>query len=36
MAATGHRTEAAFLRYVRAGNEERSRMLAEWVERLGL
>jgi len=36
MAATGHRTEAAFLRYVRAGNEEKSRMLAEWVKKLDL
>jgi len=36
MAATGHRTEAAFLRYIRAGAEEKSRMLAEWVQRLGL
>lgn len=36
MAVTGHKTEAAFLKYIRATNEDKARMMAEMMEKLGL
>lgn len=36
MAITGHKTEASFLRYIRATNEDKARMMAEMMEKLGL
>jgi len=36
MSATGHKTEKSFLRYIRATNEDKSRMLAETLKKLGL
>ncbi len=36
MAVTGHKTEAAFLRYIRATNEDKARMMAEMMEKLGM
>lgn len=36
MAVTGHKTESAFLRYIRATNEDKARMMADMMEKLGL
>lgn len=36
MAITGHKTESAFLRYIRATNEDKARMMAEMMKKLGL
>lgn len=36
MAVTGHKTESSFLRYIRATNEDKARMMAEMMEKLGL
>ncbi|MDR6734231.1 Phage integrase family protein [compost metagenome] len=36
MAVTGHKTEASFLKYIRATNEDKAFMMAEEMERLGL
>jgi integrase len=36
MTATGHRTEASFLKYIRATNEDKARLLAEWMDKLGI
>ena len=35
MAVTGHKTEAAFLRYIRATNEDKARMMSEMMNKLG-
>lgn len=34
MAVTGHRTEASFLKYIRATNEDKARLMAEYMEKL--
>lgn len=36
MSATGHKKEEMFLRYIKATNEEKSRMLADWMEKLNI
>ncbi|KGE14565.1 site-specific integrase [Sphingobacterium deserti] len=36
MSATGHKTEESFLKYIRATNEDKSRLLAEWMDKLDL
>lgn len=36
MAVTGHKTEASFLKYIRATNEDKARMMADMMEKLGL
>ena len=36
MSATGHKKEEMFLRYIKATNEEKSRMLADWMEKLDI
>jgi len=36
MSATGHRTETSFLKYIRANNEDKAKLLAETLEKLGL
>lgn len=36
MAVTGHKTESAFLRYIRANNEDKARMMADMMDKLGL
>ncbi|SUJ18429.1 site-specific tyrosine recombinase XerC [Sphingobacterium spiritivorum] len=36
MSATGHKKEEMFLRYIKATNEEKSRLLAEWMNKLGI
>ena len=36
MAVTGHKTEASFLRYIKATNEDKARMMAREMERLGV
>ncbi|PVH26248.1 site-specific integrase [Sphingobacterium corticibacter] len=36
MSATGHKKEEMFLRYIKATNEEKSRLLADWMDKLGI
>lgn len=36
MSATGHKKEEMFLRYIKATNEEKSRLLADWMKKLGI
>lgn len=36
MSATGHKTEKSFLKYIRATNEDKSRLLADWMDKLGI
>ncbi len=36
MSATGHTTEKSFLKYIRATNEDKARLLAETIQKLGL
>lgn len=36
MTATGHKTEKSFLKYIRATNEDKARLLAEWMDKLGI
>ncbi|MEI5984449.1 MULTISPECIES: site-specific integrase [Sphingobacterium] len=36
MSATGHKKEEMFLRYIKATNEEKTRMLADWMEKLDI
>ncbi len=36
MAATGHKTESSFLKYIRATNEDKAKLLAEQMKKLGL
>lgn len=36
MAVTGHKTEASFLTYIRATNEDKAKMMAEMMGRLGI
>lgn len=36
MAATGHKTETSFLKYIRVNNEERAKLLEEQLKKLGL
>nr|WP_294894358.1 tyrosine-type recombinase/integrase [uncultured Pedobacter sp.] len=36
MSATGHKTESSFLKYIRATNEDKAKLLAEALNKLGL
>ncbi|WP_166637802.1 site-specific integrase [Sphingobacterium paludis] len=36
MSATGHKKESDFLNYIKATNEDRSKLLAEWMDKLNL
>jgi integrase len=36
MSATGHKTETSFLRYIRASNDDKAKLLAETLQKLGL
>lgn len=36
MSATGHKTETSFLKYIRANNDDKARLLAETLQKLGL
>ena len=36
MSATGHKTETSFLKYIRANNDDKAKLLAETLEKLGL
>ncbi|RZJ54096.1 MAG: hypothetical protein EOO44_06280 [Flavobacterium sp.] len=36
MSATGHKTESSFLKYIRATSEDKAKLLAETLEKLGL
>jgi len=36
MSATGHKTETSFLKYIRATNDDKAKLLAEALEKLGL
>jgi len=36
MSATGHKTETSFLKYIRANNDDKAKLLAETLQKLGL
>jgi hypothetical protein len=36
MSATGHKTETSFLKYIRANNDDKAKLLAETLLKLGL
>ena len=36
MSATGHKTETSFLKYIRANNDDKAKLLAEALQKLGL
>lgn len=36
MSATGHKTEESFLKYIRATNEDKAKLLAEWMDKLNI
>lgn len=36
MSATGHKTESSFLKYIRANNDDKAKLLAEMLKKLGL
>jgi integrase len=36
MSATGHKTESSFLKYIKANNEDKAKLLAETLRKLGL
>ena len=36
MSATGHKTESSFLKYIRANNDDKAKLLAETLQKLGL
>jgi integrase len=36
MSATGHKTESSFLKYIRANNEDKAMLMADYLKRLDL
>lgn len=36
MSATGHKTETSFLKYIRANNDDKAKLLADTLKKLGL